>query len=274
MINSQVSEVQSQSVADKGTGLYVDIENLNSDGQALIQSLVHNWPVKVPQLSRLSLYVQADQVELWRLWATDQFRNVEVIVRGTQHFSKSSTKNSADIAIATNAIADLISNRISHVAVFSDDSDFISLYATIRDDPEIPLSDHKVPFLWIVTDRLETLSSTVKQFFPVDKLHVVAKSHANTRNTTATTSTTIWDQMATEVLKKIPVGPFKSTDCQPVIRKRWPDHPLSKAAGAQFGIEFKTNIWPVLEKLGVKISKPGTKPVQYEMTSEAKMKSE
>ena len=270
MVDVYSSEVQCQHLTNEGTGLYVDVENLNSDGQTLIQSLVHNWPINVPELSRLNLYVRAAQVELWRLWAASRFGGVRVVVKGTQHFSMSSTKNSADIAIATNAIADLIFNRISHVAVFSDDSDFISLYAAIRDDPEIPLPDDNVPFLWIVTGRQGSLSATVRQFFPIDALHVVAKSNGSLRNPVPTVSSSIWDEMSKEILKAIPVGPFKSTDCLPVIQKHWPNHSMSSTGGAQFGIEFKSNLWPVLEKSGVKIRNPGKKPVQYEMTSEAK----
>ena len=55
----------------KLSGLYVDVENLQTDGQAMVESLIENWPDKVPTLSRLMLYVRADQVELWRLWATE-----------------------------------------------------------------------------------------------------------------------------------------------------------------------------------------------------------
>ena len=40
---------------------------------------------------------------------------LHVVVHGTQHFSMSATKNSADIAIATNAMADLLRERVSHV---------------------------------------------------------------------------------------------------------------------------------------------------------------
>ena len=71
-------------------------------------------------------------------------------------------------------------------------------------------------------------------------------------------------------MEDIAVGPFKSTDCQPVIKKRWPEHPLAGTGGAPFGVEFKNNIWAVLESLGVKIRSPGKKPIQYEMTPEAK----
>ena len=76
--------------------------------------------------------------------------------------------------------------------------------------------------------------------------------------------------MAQSVLRDIPVGPFKSTDCQPVIERHWPNHSLARAGGSPFGIEFRNNIWPVLENSGVKIRNPGKKPVQYEMTPEAK----
>ena len=139
--------------APECSGLYVDLENLHADAQALVKRLIENWPDKVPALSRLALYVRADQVELWRLWATSRFPCLEVVVSGTQHFSMSATKNSADIAVATHAMADLALRRVSHVVVFSDDSDFISLYAAIRDEPEIPLPEGKVPFLWVITDR-------------------------------------------------------------------------------------------------------------------------
>ena len=60
-----------------------------------------------------------------------------MVVHVTQHFSMSATKNSADIAIATNAMADLVLERVSHVLVFSDDSDFISLHVAIRDNTAV-----------------------------------------------------------------------------------------------------------------------------------------
>ena len=215
-----------QSEPSGGSGLYVDVENLHSSGQTVIHNLVANWPVKAPAPARLTLYVRADQVELWRLWAASRFSDLDVVVKGTQHFSMTSTKNSADIAIATNAMADLILGRVAHVAVISDDSDFISLYAAIRDEPEIPLADGKVPFLWIVTGREGSLSTTVRQFFPPDELHVVSVEDDDSQADVASEeSAPGWTEMAKAVVEDIPVGPFKSTDCQPVIKERWADHP-------------------------------------------------
>ena len=265
------------------SGLYVDMENLQADGQSLLQSLMDHWPEKLPAATRLMLYVRADQTELWRLWATNQFANVEVVVHGTQHFSMSSTKNSADIAIATNAMADLLRERVSHVVIFSDDSDFISLYVAIRNELGISADSDKVPFRWVVTNREGSLSATVRQFLPDKLLQVVevaSKQQERNQDVRATPGSAAvshtysqkgsWPEMADAVITEIPVGPFKSTDCQPVIKKHWPNHTLAKTGGAEFGTQFKNNIWPSLRDRGVRIENPGKKPIKYEMTSEAK----
>ena len=265
------------------TGIYVDMENLQAEGQSMLQSLMENWPEELPAASRLTLYVRADQAELWRLWATNQFAHVDVAVHGTQHFSMSATKNSADIAIATNAMADLLRERVSHVVVFSDDSDFISLYVAIRDELGISADSDKVPFRWVVTNREGSLSGTVRQFLPEKLLHVVGvafKQQERKQVVRATPDGTAvsptysqkgsWPELADAVISEIPVGSFKSTDCQSVIRKHWPNHALAKAGGAEFGTQFKNNIWPQLRDRGVRIENPGKKPIKYEMTSEAK----
>ncbi len=257
-----------------GSGLYVDVENVGSDGQSIITSLLDDWPINAPKPIRMTLYVRADQVELWRLWSTSRFPTIDVVVNGTQHFSMSSTKNSADISMAINAMTDLILKRVSHVVVLSDDSDFISLYCAIRDEPDIPLLDCKPPFTWAVTGRTGTVSQTLKLYFPAEQIYVVSnKSKSSAKATVSSGSKqrdTLWEEMAKAVVEKIPVGSFKSTDCQSIIKKLWPKHAMAKAAGAAFGTEFKNNVWPALEKMGVHISNPGKKPVKYEMTTEAK----
>ena len=156
------------------SGLYIDVENLHPDGQAVIDALIDGWPPNWPTPSRLNLYTRADQAELWRVWAEHRFGNLQVAAHGTQHFSWSATKNSADIAIAINAISDLVLGRVDNVVVLSDDSDFISLYVAIRDEPGIPRVDNRPPFLWAVTDRKGPLSTTVEQFFPPTHLHIVS----------------------------------------------------------------------------------------------------
>ncbi len=259
-----------------GSGLYVDMENLQNHGQRFIQNLIADWPDSVPKPVRLTLAVRADQTELWRLWATSRFEWLDIVVRETQRFSSSTSKNSADIAIATSAMADWLLGRVSHIAIFSDDSDFVSLYASIRDELALSLGSDKVdvPFLWVVTDRESSLSPTAKRFFPEDKLHVVSIDddldgatveaivrHIDTVNNPYTS-------MAKAIVRHIDVGIFKSTDCQDIIQVGWPDHPITRADSPRYGEEFKTNIWPILEQWGVKIT--GKQPVQYEMTEAAK----
>ena len=156
------------------SGLYIDVENLHPDGQAVIDALIDGWPPNWPTPSRLNLYTRADQAELWRVWAEHRFGNLQVAAHGTQHFSWSATKNSADIAIAINAISDLVLGRVDNVVVLSDDSDFISLFVAIRDESGIPRIDNRPPFLWAVTDRKGPLSTTVEQFFPPTHLHIVS----------------------------------------------------------------------------------------------------
>ena len=283
-----ISEVEIPNGGDskrsQGSGLYVDVENLRADGQRLIETLIASWPSTAPALVRLTLYVRADLVELWRLWATSQFQSQAVVVKGIQHFSTYSSKNSADIAIATNAMADLLLKRIDHVVVLSDDSDFISLYVAIRDELNRSQSEStKVPFLWVVTDREDTVSSTVKQFFPTDQLYVVSTEssglqQSRTHNPLGTstapdvqpTGQDLWKEIAQAIVEQIPVGKFKSTDCQGVIKKYWPQHPMAVAGGPAFGIEFQKSIWPILDERGAKIVNPGKKPIRYEMTEDAK----
>jgi len=281
------------------TGVYVDVENLREDAQSIVKTLMDNWPSVAPAAGMLKLYVRADFEELWRLWATSQFRNVEIVVKGVQHFSTHSSKNSADIAIATDCISDLLSGRVGHLAVLSDDSDFIALYSACRDlvhikDP----SAQRIPFLWVITDRNDTLSTTVQQYFPREAIHVVpvvamplsplspnggmaiGEPEAPASNpapfvdgstgTKEMEGENLAGDMVRAIVQQIPVGQFKSIDCQQVIRRFWPDHPLASASGPHFGTEFLKELWPLLEQRGARVANPGQTPRRYEMTTTMK----
>ena len=289
-----------ESPPQRQTGVYVDVENLRADAQSIVKTLLDNWPTVAPAPGVLCLYVRADFVELWRLWATSQFRGIEIVVKGVQHFSTHASKNSADIAIATDAISDLLSGRVGHLAVLSDDSDFIALYASVRDQTlrEDPRSEH-VPFLWVITDRNDTLSTTVQQYFPREAIHVVpviempitplsanaglpmeAALPSNGSNPAPfvdgspgiqeTEDPGLMEDIARAIIQQIPVGQFKSIDCQQVIRRFWPDHPLAAASGPHFGTEFLKKVWPLLEQRGAKVANPGQAPRRYEMTASVK----
>ena len=75
-------------------------------------------------------------------------------------------------------------------------------------------------------------------------------------------------EMVNLIIQGIAVGLFKSTDCQPIIKSRWPHHPLASMASAPFGSEFASKLWPTLEKRGVQLSR--VKPRRYEMTAQVK----
>lgn len=288
-----------------GTALYVDTENLQGNTQGLVMAIMEQWPEGIPPASRLNLYVQADQTALWDIWASSQFRELVVTVRGIQHFSKRQSKNSADIAIAIDAVADFVTGAAQFVAVMSDDSDFMPLYAKLKG-----LTEERAPFLWVVTDRPRTRSSTIEEYFPNDHIYVarVGKGGARvsversasarvralpaggaandppapSRGSAGRLSTRKADdppaaskrgegdlaEMADLIIQRIPIGHFKSTDCQPIIRSRWPNDPMVGMPSARFGTEFAQALWPILEERGVKLS--STQPRKYELTAEAK----
>ena len=157
-----------------GTALYVDTENLQGSAQTLIENIIEDWPEGTPPPTRLNLYVQADRVSLWDIWANGRFPHLTTTARGIQHFSNRQSKNSADIAIAIDAIADYVTGVAEFVAVMSDDSDFIPLYAKLKE-----LESSRVPFLWLVTDRTKTRSTTIRDYFPNAHIHVVQTRRAS-----------------------------------------------------------------------------------------------
>ena len=183
------------------------------------------------------------------------------------------------MAIVAHAMADLTLRRITHVAVLSDDSDFISLYTAIRDDPDIPDSEGRVPFLWVVTGRDGPLSPHVMRYFPPEAIHIATPGDVPSANHSEPglpapapreNRADSWEEIAQTLLQTVPPGPFKGADCQPIIQEHWPHHPITKTVGGTFGNEFKSNIWPILERHGVKIGNPGKKPVRYEMPDRPK----
>ena len=234
--------------------LYVDTENLDDTSQIFVETVIGSWPDQVPPPTRLNIYVQADRVQLWEMWAASRFPQFAVRVHGIQHFTERS-KNTADIALAIDAVADFVAGTTQFVAVMSDDSDFISLYAKLRE-----LTGGSTPFLWMMTDRTASQASTIRDYLTNDYIHVVsdpAKSGDDGKRDPELTT------MAAEIVEKIPLGSFKSSDCQPIIKKRWPKHPMAKMTSANFGTEFANKLWPILEERGVKLT--GTSPRRYEM---------
>ena len=290
----------------QSTGIYADIQNLQDIARDVLEMLIRRWPESMPPPSKLNLYVRADHAHLWRVWAAHAFPSIKVAAKGVQHYSLAATKNAADMAIAVDAISDFNHERVSHVAVVSDDSDFISLYAKLAEESngrEPDGTDSLTPFMWVLTDRMDTKSALLQEFFPRQYLHIVdrfaplsdevddepgeqkdstepevkvaqkedAAPSTNGRRQKANTlrEPNLTERIAVQLIREMPVGKFKSTDCQHIIRTNFPSHPLSAADGPAFGTIFRRDVLPFMEKRGVK--EIGSKnPRQYEMTHEAK----
>ena len=89
MSGSDDTVCDSNRKAAECSGLYVDMENLqHADGQGMLQGLIENWPDRAPAPARLALYVRADHVELWRLWATSRFPDLVRWTRKTGQLVK------------------------------------------------------------------------------------------------------------------------------------------------------------------------------------------
>ena len=294
-----------------GTALYVDTENLQGSAQTLIENIIEDWPEGTPPLTRLNLYVQADRVSLWDIWANGRFPQLTTTAKGIQHFSNRQSKNSADIAIAIDAIADYVTGVAQLVAVMSDDSDFIPLYAKLKE-----LEARRVPFLWLVTDRTKTRSTTIRDYFPNAHIHVVQIRRASRPSDAGETQSNgsrrtrpvgmsapqasdagetqsngsrrtrpvgmsappasdagenhadRLVEVADLIIRQLPAGSFRSTECQRVIKSQWPGDPMARMSSVRFGMEFANKIWPILDERGVELL--STKPRKYGLTQEVK----
>ena len=276
-----------------GAALYVDTENLrDSDhAQTVVDRVVANWPADRPPLSGLSLYVRADKTELWQLWAETEFPALRVRVRGVQHFSNHRAKNSADLAITADAVADLITGQAGAVAVVSNDSDFGALFVKVR-ELAMPADVPDIPFLWITAPDAGALSAEIEQFIPdryrwdlSDALAVPtatpppAVSAKRTPNrlpeatrpalpATHADASASNDVIADELIRRLPVGKFKVADAHGIFRDKWPAHPAATGP-AQLGTFLLKEIWPIMQRRGVVMAKEKS-PRTYEITPEAK----
>lgn len=259
-------------------GLYVDVENLQDIAKQAIVSTLEFWPDEFPKPTMFRMYVRADQTDLWQIWATNKFPSIDVQVRGVQHFITKGSKNSADIALALDALADLLQGRVGHIAILSDDSDFTSLFLKIKNELRIE-ENLKLPFLWFVTDRPETRSPTLTEFLPPQYLHVITcapiqelQAKRKRGRTKKQSSASQEERIVFKIIENIPVGSFKSTDCKKIIEAHFPKHVLAQADSPSFGTQFLKTFWPILEKYGVLLASPGKGARRYEMTEAAKNK--
>ena len=69
---------------NKCASVYVDVENLGGSAQELISQVVEELSSDSAQRAptSLSLYVRADKLELWRIWADGKWPQLDLRVRG------------------------------------------------------------------------------------------------------------------------------------------------------------------------------------------------
>ena len=75
--SSEPSEDRPANSPTSAATLYVDTENLRDSAQALIERAIESWPEQAPPVARLNLYVRADLVQLWDLWAGSQISTLD-----------------------------------------------------------------------------------------------------------------------------------------------------------------------------------------------------
>lgn len=260
--------------------LYVDIENLQDIARQALTTAIKDWPEDFPRPKTIKLYVKADLTDLWKTWAIHSFPNVEITVKGVQHYTYNGSKNSADLSLALDGLADVLKERAKHIAIMSDDSDYVSLFTAIKQEIVASVNP-KILFKWFMTDRPNTHSQVLSEFFPAEYIHIVNCSSAS-EITESRTQKEIPDKepnnislpeeelIAIAIIQNIPVGAFKSADCKKIVKQKFPKHALNKADSPAFGTHLANNIWPFMEKYGVKSEKLARRPRKYEMTDEAK----
>lgn len=211
----------------KAAGIYVDVENLKNVEYArfVIGAIIRNWPDSLPPIRRLCIYVPADRTGLWRTWVTGGFPHMETLVRGIQHYARKS-KNSADMAIVADAIADFAAGAVHHVSVVSNDSDFGALFEKLRELVSLTGETAQPPFLWILPEG-STLSREIADFFPGELLWSPPEQRvrqvrepAGHGNSGIPTN----GEIVRWLLNEIPVGKFRAEDVLNIVRQRCPDH--------------------------------------------------
>lgn len=289
--------------AAPGSAVYVDTENLQDNDRAreIVAQVIANWPEGCPPLAGLSLYVRADKTAMWQLWVEAEYPALRVRVRGVQHFSNNKAKNSADLAITADAIGDLATGQAATIAVVSNDSDFGALFIKVRELASAA-GPEQTPFLWITTaDGSSGISPEIERFIPerlrwdlsatepepttAPAIPVVATTPTAPKPTAKSSPVAVPSVALTgtgtagrggnpgstaiveELIRSLPVGKFKASDAQRVIKSLWPRHP---AIGNTSKVgDLLNDVWPMLQERGVLMTRKSS-PRTYEITQTAK----
>lgn len=276
-----------------GAAIYVDTENLRDSDHAqnIVAQIIADWPGPLP-LGSASLYVRADKIAVWEMWAESSYPGLRVRVRGVQHFSNSKAKNSADLAITADAVGDLVTGQAAAVAVVSNDSDFGALFVKVKELARAAGLE-QTPFLWITSPDAGGLSPEMERFIPdalrwdlsdalpaLESAPVVVEPPASRPLPKASQPAALPagkpnasagpdnETIAEELIRGLAIGKFKVTDAHDVFQELWPAHQAA-AGPAQLGTFLLKEVWPILQKRGVLMTRKSS-PRTYEITQGAK----
>ena len=254
-------------------GVYVDIENLNNaaHARAVIQAVVRNWPEGLPPVGGLSLYAPADKAGLWGIWAPARFPGLDVRVRGIQRFTRQS-KNSADMAIVADAVADFTTGVARHIAVVSNDSDFGALFVKIQELASLSDRTEQPPFLWINLAGGSGLSEEIRGFLPEQLRWVVGSPPGPNSEAASKPSVGNGADLPAHpiivrwLLREIPPGRFRAEDVRKIIQRHCPHHPAAQTTGV-CGVFLARQLLPLLTDKGVTVVARAQGPTSSPLTN-------
>ena len=275
----------------QGSSIYADVENLgNSAQEAISKAIDHlaNDPA-LPRIVSLSLYVPADKSELWQIWADSEWPSLKVRTRGIQHFTNGQkSKNSADLAIVADAVEDFTLGKADFISVISNDSDFGALFVKIREMSKERRIEH-TPFLWITPSTGGPLSQEISRFIPnrfrIDltnapdsrvpaalpsaKPGTSQNKSPQTSNRELTRDLSENERIARALIGHLPEGKFRASDAQKALKKYAPNLSVPNDQ-VKFSKFLLDEVSPILERLGVEVSRKPKTPKRYEITKRSK----
>jgi hypothetical protein len=255
-----------------GATLYVDVQNLGLDDMAatnVVSYILGNWPNSYPRITAISLYTNPGDNERWKAILSDsvskQLRkdrrwpfagvNPRENVPAMQHYSRSRSKNTADIALCLDACKDFLQEKTEFVSVVSNDSDFFVLFSKCQEWQEDMTggrgSNDDAPFL-LITHKGQPggglLSPNMAAIPPKFRweLPEEARESPATRITPEEIARSL--TLGAEVGVGLPLDHFQGQMKEDHVLN---EHPAATLEPEEFESFFRETIWPLWQEWGI-----------------------
>ena len=268
------------------TGVYIDAQNLgrnDPDKESAIELIFENWPSDLPAVQFARIYVDPGSDNYWssavRRAATQKSTgplrasDLTVHVEPVQRYGKDPGKNAADFQIVLDALEDYLLEKVSYVAIVSNDSDFVSLYYKLENIAKRQNSSGGLTPFKLITHggagRTERLG-----FLPSRNVHHVGEpsvpSRAPVNRTMGRRVGSDVQSMVAEIASWADEGrSFSSVAAYgALLRAGLVDQfdPNDEDDRQKIGMWFRREIWPFLERNGVKFGRGESgRPLMYSM---------